>query len=150
MITPYEVAQRFVGIEEQPGHDMNAPMIMAFLTLDAEWPKNDEVPWCSGFINWCHWFALYPRTESLRARSWLLLGEHIILPHDAEPGDVVIFNRGGPDDPDIIEAPGHVAFLHEAHVATLSVLGGNQSDRVKISEYPIADVLGVRRITHGS
>ena len=144
-MTPYQVAQRFIGIKEMPGHDMNTAMIMAFLQLDAQWPQDDEVPWCSGFVNWCHWFAKYPRTESLRARSWLLLGTPTDL-NQAEPGDIVIFNRGGPQDPDIIEAPGHVGFYMSSDQTFIHTLGGNQSNQVKESVYPINDLLGIRQI----
>ncbi len=146
-VTPYEIAQRFVGTEEMPGHNMNTPMIMAWLTLDQAWPTDDEVPWCAGFIGWCHWLAERPRTRSLRARSWLTIGTHWAI-EGAQEGDVVIFNRAGaPHDPTLIDAPGHVAFFVRHDGTQVYVLGGNQSNTVKVSHYPKKDVLGVRRIS---
>ncbi len=146
----FDMAQRFVGVKEIGGNTDN-PQVMAFLNLDNSWPEHDEVPWCSGFVNYVAWLLRLPRSKSLRARSWLQVGYPIKL-EDAEKGDIVIFNRGGPHDPNIIEAPGHVGFLagivddQGVGTAFIEVLGGNQGDQVKISRYRESDLLGVRRI----
>ena len=146
LATPYGIAQRFIGVEEMPGHNMNAPMIMAWLTLDQSWPSDDETPWCAGFIGWCHWLVERPRTRSLRARSWLTLGEVIPIDQSVE-GDVIIMTRAGaPKDPTLIEAPGHVGFYVKHDTTFVHILGGNQSNQVKVSVYPKADLLGIRRI----
>ena len=55
-ITPFELAQRFIGVKEVPGTTDN-PQILAMLKLDGEWPEHDEVPWCSAFVNYI-WFQL--------------------------------------------------------------------------------------------
>lgn len=147
----YDLAMRFVGMKEIAGDDDN-PQILAFLKLDADWPEHDEVPWCSGFVNYIAWLLRLPRSKSLRARSWLEVGTPIKL-EDAEKGDIVIFNRGGPHDPNIIAAPGHVGFLagivddQGVGTAFIEVLGGNQSNTVKVSRYHESDLLGVRRLT---
>lgn len=149
-VTAYDIAQRFVNMKEIAGNDDN-PQIMAFLKLDAEWPEHDEVPWCSAFVNYVCWLLRLPRSKSLRARSWLEIGDPIKL-EDAQKGDIVIFNRGGPQDPNIIKAPGHVGFLagivddHGVGTAFIEVLGGNQSNTVKISRYHENELLGVRRL----
>ncbi len=142
----YDIALRFVGTSEVPGRAAN-PMVMAMLKLDSKWPEGDEVPWCSGFVNFVCWLLRLPRSKSLRARSWLRVGRPIAL-EDARPGwDVVILNRaGGPDDPDVIDAPGHVAFFAGLDDRGVALLGGNQSDEVGISYFPTKDVLGVRRL----
>ena len=70
MLDHMQLAHRFVGLKEMPGHDVNSPLIMAMLTLDADWPSNDEVPWCAGYVGFVCWLAGLPRTRSLRARSW--------------------------------------------------------------------------------
>ena len=65
------------------------------------------------------------------------------------PGfDVVIFKRGPNPQPgpEVVNAPGHVGFFAALEGETVWVLGGNQSDTVKISGYPANDVLGVRRL----
>jgi hypothetical protein len=46
----------------------------------------------------------------------------------------------------VIEAPGHVGFYAGRFDGFIEVLGGNQSDTVKVSRYPSKSLLGVRRI----
>lgn len=151
----FEMAQRYVGIKEVSGQFDN-PQIMAWLKLDMQWPEGDEVPWCSAFVNGiAHAFRL-PRSKSLRARSWLLMGEPIDL-EKAEPGfDVVIIKRAGDDSgPDVIDAPGHVGFYAGIERFTdrggtdrerILILGGNQGNSVSIAGFSSDRLLGVRRL----
>ena len=146
-ITAFDLAQRFVGITEVPGSEDN-PQIMAMLKLDGSWPKNDETPWCSGFINYIAWLLRLPRSKSLRARSWLRVGRPVEL-DDAKAGfDVVIFKRGSGSQPgpDVIDAPGHVAFFAGMEGGKILVLGGNQGDSVTVARYAKTRLLGVRRL----
>ncbi len=146
-ISAYDLAQRFVGISEVDGTTSN-PQILAMLKLDGDWPDDDSVPWCSAFANYIAWLLRLPRSKSLRARSWLLVGEVIDLTQ-AEPGfDLVIFKRGGGKQPgpDVIEAPGHVGLYAGVEGSMVLVLGGNQGDSVSIGRYPKSRLLGVRRL----
>lgn len=140
----FDIAQRFVGIEEVGGKVDN-PQIMAMLKLDNSWPTADEVPWCSGFANYCAHLCRAPRSKDLRARSWLEVGRGIRL-EDAEPGDVVVLKRGTDDGPEVIDAPGHVGFYAGISGKLIEVLGGNQSDTVKVSRYPTSRLLSIRRV----
>lgn len=143
----YDLAQRFAGIEEVGGKVDN-PQIMAMLKLDNSWPSNDEVPWCSAFANYIAWLCHMPRSKDLRARSWLEIGVGITL-DEAEPGDIVVITRGQGEQPgpDVIDAPGHVGFYSGRFGEFIEILGGNQSDTVKVSRYPAKRLLGVRRLT---
>lgn len=142
----FDIAQRFSGIKEVDGPTSN-PQIMAMLNLDMQWPDDDEVPWCSAFMNYVCWLCRLPRSKSLRARSWLEVGIAVQL-KDAVPGDVIVLNRSnGPQDPTVIEAPGHVGFYAGYDDDQwIEVLGGNQSNTVKVSKYPLPRLLGVRRL----
>jgi len=142
-----ELAERFVGIQEIGGQVDN-PQIMAMLRLDNSWPQNDEVPWCSAFANYICWLARLPRSKDLRARSWLTIGKGITL-DKAVPGDIVVLQRGQGEQPgpEVIDAPGHVGFYAGRIGDMIEVLGGNQSDTVKISRYPKSRLLSVRRLT---
>ena len=153
-LTPYNIARRFLGMAEVEGATNN-PAIVAMLQLDATWAENDEVPWCSAFANACAWLAGFERSKSLRARSWLRVGERVRLDNYARTGDVVILQRGGAGQPgpDVIKAPGHVGFFVEwkrlrlegSH-AQIRVLGGNQRNEVSIASYPTDRLLGIRRL----
>ena len=146
-VTALDIARRFVGQREVAGA-LDNPMIMAMLTLDNEWPEHDEVPWCSGFVNYIAWLLALPRSKSLRARSWLAVGEPIELER-AQPGfDVIILSRGSlPQPPPAdLTAPGHVGFYAGESDNGIRILGGNQRDSVSIGNYPYRRLLGVRRL----
>lgn len=150
-ITAYDLAQRFVGIKEVPGSMAN-PQIMAMLNLDAKWPEDDSVPWCSGFVNYIAWLLRLPRSKSLRARSWLEVGIVVSFKEARCGNDVVILKRGSGDQPgrEVINAPGHVAFYSEiGWQNNIWVLGGNQSNTVSMTSYPTESVLGIRRLGNG-
>ena len=142
----FDLAQRFVGTDEVAG-TVDNPQIMAMLKLDNRWPQNDEVPWCSAFANYIAWLARAPRSKNLRARSWLEVGYGIDM-KDAEPGDVIVLQRGTGEQPGpaVLDAPGHVGFFAGTFAGYIEVLGGNQGNTVKVSRYPAGRLLGVRRI----
>lgn len=146
-VTAFDLAERFIGINEVGGNVDN-PQIMAMLKLDNAWPSNDEVPWCSGFANYVCWLARLPRSKDLRARSWLRVGKGIQLA-EAKPGDIVVLQRGVGEQPgpDVYDAPGHVGFYAGVSGDLIEVLGGNQSDTVKISRYSRSRLLSIRRLT---
>jgi uncharacterized protein (TIGR02594 family) len=145
--TAFRIAQRFVGMKEVNGLTAN-PMILAMLRLDAKWPEDDEVPWCSAFVNYVAWLLRLPRSKSLRARSWLKVGNAVHL-DDARPGfDVVILWRGKEPQPgpQVIDAPGHVGFYAGRTDDEVFLLGGNQGDEVRVSPYSTRRILGIRRL----
>ncbi len=143
----FDLAQRFTSIKEVGGNVDN-PQIMAMLRLDMKWPSHDEVPWCSAFVNYICFLCRHPRSKDLRARSWLRVGKGIQL-DQAEAGDIVIIKRGKGDQPgpEVTDAPGHVGFYAGRSDGLIEILGGNQSDTVKISRYSASRLLGVRRLT---
>jgi len=147
--TAFEIAQRYIGIKEIPGKLAN-PQIVAMLQLEDSSVKDDEVPWCSAFVNYVCWLLRLPRSKSLSARSWLSIGQAIDS-MDAEAGfDVVVLKRGGEGQPgpEVLDAPGHVGFFAglEDNGGTVLLLAGNQGDAVNVSRFPLEQVLGFRRI----
>ena len=90
---------------------------------------------CSSFVNWCVEQAGLRGTRSAAARSWLDWGTAVDLPQE---GDIVILRRGNPPS-------GHVGFFVKSAGDIIYVLGGNQSDQVKVSGYKRGDLLGYRR-----
>ena len=145
-LSAFDLAQRFVGIKEVRG-ELDNPQIMAMLQLDMKWPEDDEVPWCSAFVNYICWLLRLPRSKSLRARSWLTVGYSVAHP---QPGfDIVIFKRGRVPQPgpDVLDAPGHIGFYAGWQDNNfISVLGGNQANTVRVSSYPATALLDIRRL----
>lgn len=146
-ISAFVLAQRFVGIKEVKGNTSNQA-ILAMLRLDDDWPDDDSVPWCSAFMNYIAWLLRMPRSKSLRARSWLLVGKPIDLTEARADCDVVILKRAGANQPgpDVIEAKGHVGWYAGVDGSKVLLLGGNQDDSVSVKRYPKSRVLGVRRL----
>jgi len=148
--TPLELAQHlFAGVDEVPGEE-DHPLIMAALRMVASWPAHDEVPWCSSVPYMaCVGLDLpRPAVKGLRARSWLTVGERVEL-KDAQPGpDLVVFKRGPEPQPgpDVIDAPGHVAFFLTLLGTRVAVWGGNQSNRACAASYAVDSVLQARRL----
>lgn len=148
-ITAFDIAQVFIG-EKEIGGGMDNPMILAMLRTDNKWPENDEVPWCSAFVNYVCKLLRLPRSKSLLARSWLEVGMGVQLDDALCAFDVVILQRGSGDQPgpENTTAPGHVGFFAgmSPDWELVEVLGGNQGDQVKISRYPADRILGIRRL----
>lgn len=131
------------GISEiaGPGDDPRIVQYHSTTTLDA---TDDEVPWCSSFVNWCVERAGFAPTRSAMARSWLEWGIQLDPP---AYGSIVIISRGGGEQPGpkVINAPGHVGFyVGHSRPLELAILGGNQGDAVSIHHYPQSRVLGFR------
>jgi uncharacterized protein (TIGR02594 family) len=146
-VTPFKVAQRFVGVKEGPGA-VNEPLVLAMLKLDAKWVEKDETAWCSAFVNFVCFLLEVPRSRSLAARSWLTVGASVPL-SDARAGyDVVVLKRGSGAQPgaDVLAAPGHVGLYAGQDASNVLLLGGNQGDAVSIAPFPKSRILGVRRL----
>lgn len=146
-ITAYKLAQRFIGTKEAHGTASN-PLILAMLKLDDEWPQDDEVPWCSAFMNFVAWLLRLPRSKSLRARSWLAVGTPVTEEEAKVGWDVVILKRGPGEQPgpEVIDAPGHVGLFAGFSATRVLLLGGNQSDTVRVGHYARDRILGIRRL----
>ena len=129
------IASNEVGVKEYPGNGEN-PRIVEYLrstNLSAPYSALDETPWCSGFANWCVEKSGYAGTDSAWARSWLNWGAVIAKPRH---GCIAVLQRNVNN--------GHVGFYLGATTAGIKLLGGNQSNEVKVSTYKKSDVLGYR------
>lgn len=129
------VASNEVGVKEYPGNGEN-PRIVEYLrstNLSAPDSARDETPWCSAFANWCVEKSGYAGTDSAWARSWLNWGSAITKPRH---GCIAVLQRNVNN--------GHVGFYLGATANGIRLLGGNQSNEVKVSTYKKTDVLGYR------
>lgn len=134
-----QIATAEIGTKEIPGTGRHNPRIIQYHTATALRAGTDEVPWCSSFANWVLREAGLRGTGSAQARSWLKWGVEC----DPEAGCIVILKRGEPPN-------GHVGFyVRHLGEKCIKVLGGNQSDCVKVSTYKVADVLSYRWVGEG-
>ncbi len=134
-----ELAFSQYGVKEISGKRDNQEILKYFndLGFDGNALK-DETAWCSAFVNWVCKESGLDYSGKLNARSWTELGCEIFEPHI---GDVVVFWRESKDS-----WKGHVAFYINERNGFIYVLGGNQSNQVKIAAYPKERVLTYRRL----
>lgn len=146
-ITAYDLAQVWVGTKEVAGVHSN-DFVLGMLRLDSSWVEDDAVAWCSAFVNFIAWQLRLPRSKSLAARSWLTVGKPVPLTEAKLGFDVVVFKRGDGTQPgpEVLQAPGHVAFFGGLEGKSVLALGGNQGDSVSLERFPSTRVLGVRRL----
>ncbi|HYD63131.1 MAG TPA: TIGR02594 family protein [Noviherbaspirillum sp.] len=98
-----------------------------------------NTPWCSSFVNWALEQNGIKGTDNAGAISWKNWGKGVDGLKDARQGDIVVLQTGpGATDQ-------HVGFLVRSGNGTVTLLGGNQSNQVKESIYPMSQVLAIRR-----
>jgi len=101
---------------------------------------NDETPWCSSFVNWTLEKAGYKGTDSAAAISWTHWGRKVDGLGQGRQGDVVVLRNRA-------TGQNHVGFLDHAGGGRVTLLGGNQSNQVKLSSFNLGsyEVVAVRR-----
>lgn len=132
MNVAYERAKKEIGQSEVSGNKHN-PRIIEYHSVTSLRATTDEVPWCSAFVSWCLEQAGMKSTRSAWAKSYLSYGKETKEPKE---GDIVVFSRG--------KNSGHVGFFVKRDLLTVTVLGGNQDNRVNYKKYLRARVLGYR------
>ncbi|MGB1294859.1 MAG: TIGR02594 family protein [Flavobacteriales bacterium] len=134
-----EIAFSQFGVKEIKGKQDNPEVLKYFdeMGLDGSRLK-DETSWCSAFMNWVAMNSELEPSGELTARSWLKVGWEV-----KEPilGDVVVFWRESPQS-----WKGHVGLFIRETKHFIYVLGGNQSNQVKISAYNKTQLLQYRRL----
>ncbi len=132
-----ELALSQIGIREIPGNKDNPDVLKYFNDIGFDGSQlKDETAWCSAFVNWVMKNSDAPYTGKLNARSWMQIGTET---NDPKTGDVVVLWRGSKNS-----WKGHVGFYITQRNGFIYILGGNQSNQVKISAYPDHRLLGYR------
>lgn len=127
-------ARKYMNVKEIKGPQHN-PLIVGFWkAAKLSGIKNDEVPWCAGFVGAMLETVGVRSARSDAARAYLDWGVKLDAP---VVGCIVVLGRDG---------GGHVGFVVGLDRTTgdIGVLGGNQSDAVNVRTFPAARVLGYR------
>jgi uncharacterized protein (TIGR02594 family) len=119
-----------IGVAEVAGSTRANPKILEYFKASKYWGTDDsgaKNAWCGSFAAWVFQKHGYtPVSKAFRAREWKNFGKSI-----GEPlyGALGIKSRTG---------GGHVSFVVGKNKAgdKLFMLGGNQDDKVQVSEYP--------------
>lgn len=127
------LAEKEIGVEEVAGPGNN-PRILYYHQATSLKATVDEVPWCAAFVGRMLLDAGVRPSGSAAARSYLTWGVRLAKP---TMGCVVVLWRGTPKSPN-----GHVGFFVDQGESTVTLLGGNQGDRVCESKYLKSRVLG--------
>lgn len=129
------IASKELGIHEIRGGE--SKRILEYHATTSLAAKEDEIPWCSSFVNWCMKKAGFLGTGSAAAKSWLKWG--VALAEPKEGAICVIRQKKFGDDAVTGSATGyHVGFFLGIEDGRLRMLGGNQSDSVKISTFGLS------------
>lgn len=135
-----KIAEREIGQTEISGEVDNERILEYFEAAKHIANAHDEIAWCSAFVNWAMAESGFKGTKSLLARDWLKWGRKT----EKRFGAIVILRRG--NDP----TKGHVGFYvgdgrdRNSGRKYIKVLGGNQRNMVRVSEYLEDRVLGYR------
>ena len=136
-----KIAYRFNGVAEIKGPHHNSAIIDLLDIADGaddgkplQGIADDETPWCATFVSAVLELAGIVSTRSAWARSYLGWGEEMAAP---ALGAIAVLERG--------PTSGHVAFVVGRQGSDqIMLLGGNQSDMVRISAFPVSRVLAYR------
>jgi uncharacterized protein (TIGR02594 family) len=140
-----EIAVAELGVHENALPGQHNARIVEYHQTTTLRATADETAWCSSFVNWVVVRSGRRGTSSAAARSWLEWGTAVDPPR---PGAVtVIKKKSATHDAATGSTSGfHVGF-YVSHTPThVRLLGGNQSDQVKYSNFALAsyDVRGHR------
>ncbi|RJG52497.1 TIGR02594 family protein [Sphingobium terrigena] len=140
----YAIAQAelTLDVREVTGPQNNSRIVL-YHSSTSGGAAPDETAWCSSFVNYCVEQAGLKGTDSKWARSWHDGGWGEAVTDDPRPGDIVVWRRQSASGDG-----GHVGFFVEKIGSdTIRVLGGNQSNRVRISDYPVKGTLAGMKYT---
>ena len=133
-----KVAEGEIGQKEDKRRGQHNDRIVAYHQATSGRVSDDETPWCSAFVNWVMAEAGYAGTNDGRANSWLTWGKRLDAPRE---GAITVIRRkqAGRDRATGSRSGYHVGFYHSTQHGLIRILGGNQSDQVRYSNFPLKD-----------
>ncbi len=131
-----DLAVAELGVHEDSLPGQHNARILEYHQTTTLKATDDETPWCSSFVNWVMSQSGRGGTNSAAARSWLNWGAPVANP---TPGVVVVIKK---KTAGMTQATGsttgfHVGFFVSLSPSHVRILGGNQSNQVKYSSFPL-------------
>lgn len=123
----YSIAKRYIGLHEGKHNGK----LRKYLGVN---PR--RTPWCGAFVG-----TVVKRAGKsvpngyMKAASWKRVGKAVSL-KKAKRGDIVVVRT---------KYGNHVGFYASQKNGKVQLLGGNQSNRVQVSNYRIASIQAIRR-----
>jgi uncharacterized protein (TIGR02594 family) len=133
-----DIATVELGVHEDARPGKETKRIVDYHQTTTLKATTDEVPWCASFVNWAMCQAKLKGTNSAAAKSWLDWGQKLSA---GRLGAVTVIKlKTLRKDAATGSASGyHVAFYISSNKTHLRLLGGNQRNRVKFSDFPLSD-----------
>jgi uncharacterized protein (TIGR02594 family) len=137
------IAEAEVGVSEKRGGE--SPRILEYHASTSLKAREDEIPWCASFVNWCLREAGLKGTGSAAAISFAAWGDRLTTPRE---GCITVIRqrKKGQDQATGSSSGNHVAFFQKIQDGRIYLLGGNQGDQVKVSSFGLSsyDVIAYR------
>lgn len=121
------------GVMEYDGRDAH-PRILEYFGTTTIKATDDATPWCSAMMNWAVQQLGMTGTDSAASASWEKWGEGLKKPAD---GCIIGFVRQ--------DGSGHVGIYVGEDEYNYKILGGNQANTVKISNFAKTNTDETRR-----
>ncbi len=140
------IAVSELGVHEDSRPGKHAARILEYHKTTTLKASDDETPWCSSFVNWVMIQSGRKGTNSALAKSWLNWGQATTTP---TAGAIVVIKKKttGFSSATGSSSGFHVGFYISSTATTIQILGGNQEDKVKKSNFMLSsyEVKGYRK-----
>jgi len=140
-----KIAVAELGVHEDSLPGQHNERIVEYHKTTTLKATDDETPWCSSFVNWVIKQAGHKGTNSAAAKSWEKWGAAVTTPTN---GNIVLIKKkSGPDQANGSTSGYHVGFYISKTDKVIRILGGNQGNQVKYSNFKLAsyDVIAYRK-----
>ena len=127
--TPWmDFAKALIGVKEITGTKHNQEILQMWKDIKRSGIKDDETPWCAGFVGACLERAGIKSSRLESSRSYENFGVKLDKP---AYGAIAVYSRKSSNG-----WGGHVGFVVGVNLdGSLRVLGGNQQDSVNVSSF---------------
>lgn len=134
--SPLDIAKSWVGADRHADREALSNFIG---NIGGQRVNPETTAWCAAFVNGVLAHNGQQGSNSLSARSLLNIGTDST--NNPQPGDVVVFSRGGPNS-----GQGHTGFYTGTdRNGNIQFIAGNQGGGVNYGSMPPNRLLGIRR-----